>query len=190
MQAPNSCKSEVFVAGVDLVLRQTGLCLLDSAGFHVGILNTKKLRGRRRLAYIRDELRERIIAPGPALVVVEGYSIMSENRPFDMGEVGSILKILTYDAGIPLLAPAPRQLKKFVTGSGTASKKQMIKCVAKYYGVKTDIDDIADAVGLAKIGEVYLTGNSNRRCELEIVYGLKNPKKPKKVRYKKNRVSV
>lgn len=187
MQSPTPSKPEVCVAGVDLVLRLTGVCVSDSGGVRTYIIDGSALKGRKRLAFIRDELVRLVIAPAPELVVLEGYSFMSENRPFDMGEVASILKILTYDAGIPLLIVAPKQLKKFVTGHGSASKAQMMKAVGEHYGILTDDDNIADAVGLVQVGRVYLTGQSTRRCELEVAKKLKHPAIKKKVRFKKAR---
>ena len=176
--------------GVDLALRLTGVCVLDSQGFHPTLINASKLRGRRRLAFIRDALVRLVMAQRPDTVALEGYSIMSENRSFDLGEVAGVIKLLTVDAEIPLIIAAPKQLKKFVTGSGTASKAQMIEHVAKHYGVVTADDNEADAVGLAKLAEVYLTGNSTRRCELEIVHRLQNPKTKRKTRFKKERIHV
>jgi Holliday junction resolvasome RuvABC endonuclease subunit len=187
VQSSTPGKSEVCVAGVDLVLNLTGVCVSGSGRVRTHIIDGSALRGRKRLAFIRDDLVRLVMAHAPVLVALEGYSFMSENRPFDMGEVGSILKILTYDAGIPLLIVAPKQLKKFVTGHGSASKAQMIKAVAKYYGILTDDDNIADAVGLMRVCHVYLTGQSTRRCELELVKKLKHPMVKKKVRFKKER---
>jgi len=192
VQASASSKSEVVSAGVDLVLRRTGYSILDSEGFRKGVIDSEKLklRGRERLAFIRDELQRLVIAPKPDIVVVEGFSLMSENRPFDMGMVRCIIELLAHDANILIIDPKPKQLKYFVTASGTASKKRMIADVGKYYGVVTKDDNEADAVGLAKLGYVYLTGDSKRRCELEIVRRLKNPKSKQQVRYKKERIHV
>lgn len=190
VQASKTSKSEVISAGVDLVLRRTGYSVLNSKGLRAGLIDSANLRGRERLAFIRDELTRLIIAPKPDIVVVEGFSIMSENRPFDMGRVRAVLDLLTFDAGVLLVDPTPKQLKKFVTGNGEASKKTMIKSVAEHYGYVTKDDNEADAVGLAKLGEVYLTGHSTRRCELEVVRRLKKPKTKPRVRYKKERTNI
>ena len=81
-------------------------------------------------------------------------------------------------------------MKLFVTGSGSASKPKMLRYVAKCYDFVTTSDDRADAVGLARLAQVYLTGNSKRRCELEVVYRVKHPEPEVKKQYKKERINI
>lgn len=189
VQPPDVIKPETSVAGIDLALRQSGICVLRESGCQTDLVQTGKRRGAERLAYIRDALKERVVAAGPALIALEGYSLRSQNRPFDIGEASGVVRLLAYDAHVPLIVVPPKLLKQFVTRNGAASKRTVIRHVQQNYGVETEIDDIADAVGLAHFARVYLTGDSSRRCELEAVRRFKSPKAAKP-RYKKTPVSV
>jgi hypothetical protein len=84
-------------------------------------------------------------------------------------------------------------LKLFVTGDGDASKDKVIKYVVQKYRYLTANDNIADSIGLAKFAEVYLTHNSQRRCELETVarFRAKEEAPPtKKVQYKRKKKDI
>lgn len=111
---------------------------------------------------------------------MEDYSLDSMNKADVLGEATGVFKLLLYRYGVELLLVPPKSLKLFTAASGSASKKRMIAAVEQYYGVTTTRDDVADAVGLAKFAEVWLTGISERRCELEAVRSLRTGKPPKK----------
>jgi Holliday junction resolvasome RuvABC endonuclease subunit len=125
----------------------------------------------------------RVARHQPDLVALEDYSLESMNMADVLGEATGVFKLLLHRYDIKLLLVPPKTLKLFTAASGSASKARMIAAVAKHYGVVTKYDDVADAVGLAKFAEVWLTGVSTRRCELEAVRSLRAGKPPKK-RYK------
>lgn len=121
---------------------------------------------------------------------MEGYAYDADNRLADLSEIGGVLKVELHDAGIPFIVVPPKSLKKFVTGKGDASKDRVMQFVFQRYDYRTDNDNIADAVGLAKFAEVYLTNDSEYRSELEVVKNFKAVKPKKKKRYKKSKISI
>lgn len=90
-------------------------------------------------------------------ICMEGYSYASKNGREIAGELAYAVKRVIWCAqnapvGYPTIV-APNLLKKFVTGSGSASKAEMLLWVYKRWGVSTKNDNDADAYGLARIAE-------------------------------------
>jgi len=116
----------------------------------------------------------------PSLAVMEGYSINSTNRKFLLGEIGSVVKITLLDAGARRYEAAPTQLKKFVTGKGSASKDDVIRSVNALWGVGVTDDNLADAYGLARIGVELLSPSTQIRSQLDVLNALTGAIKRKK----------
>lgn len=166
--------------GIDQSLTGTGICLITVTGGKAHVSYKKvcpgKRRGVERLTYIVDQLCL-FLAKAPNLMcgVMEGYSIDSLNRSFDLGELGGVIKLtLAAHLHLPFYVVPPTSLKKYVTGYGQASKEDMMKV----YGV---IDDnLADAQGLAELGRSILTNEYTTRCQLEVITAVKaNPENNK-----------
>jgi len=154
------------------------------------VFKETKLRGAERLSSLKRRIMQSVDVYHPELVALEGYSYESTNRLADLSEIGGVLKLELYEAKIPFIVVPPKSLKKFVTGKGDASKDRMMISVLQRYAYRTDNDNIADAVGLAKFAEVYLTGFSEYRSELEVMRNFKAVKPKKKKRYKKSKISI
>jgi Holliday junction resolvasome RuvABC endonuclease subunit len=163
---------DLSIIGVDQALTDTGVCLItlfpNSTTIDYFNIKPKKLKGTERLIYIRDKLRQIIMAHNTKIVMLEGYSYESKNAAQSLGELGGTIKVMTGDMGITSFVVPPKLLKKFATGTGSASKEAMMK---KY---DLDDDNLADARALAEIGVRILTGVTNSRIEAETVHTLKN----------------
>lgn len=186
-------KKEFRVVGIDQALRNVGVCLNYGGELTTLLFKEPDSRGAERLSSLRRRIMPHVTAHTPDLVAIEGYSHGSTGRKFDLGEIGGVLKVELYDLNIPTIVVPPKVLKKFVTGSGDASKQKMIRYVVQVYRYLTANDNIADAIGLAKFAEVYLTGKSTRRCELDVVKRFKEsevklPKKKPKFKKRKRDV--
>jgi len=190
-QPDDQYKTEVCVMGIDASLCGTGICCLKNNELELHFLPETKLRGAERLLSLRNRLCVILDDFKPKLVVLEGYSYESDGRLFEIGEWGGVIKVELYVRNIPLTIATPKQIKKFASGDGSADKKKMIRSVSQRYNIDVDgNDDLADAAAAAKLGEVYLTGNSKYRSELEIVRDLKLPKVKNGPRYKKRRKAL
>ena len=62
-----------------------------------------------------------------------------------------------------MITVPPTELKKFITGRGSSSKKQMMTVLRERQ------DDIADAKGLSIIAEELVVRKSTLRHQLEVV---------------------
>lgn len=146
------------IIGLDLSLTHTGLVVLENGVVRAyATIVPKKLRGVKRLSYIRKELKKVLIAYNPKLAVIEGYAYSpNANMAFSIGENGGIVKRLLYLREINYLIVAPKTLKKFFTGNGNASKDLMDTYAKRDWGAKFETDHEVDAFGLAMLGHYAL----------------------------------
>lgn len=183
--ANDQYKREIRTIGIDASLRGTGICFLADGILTPHFMPENKLRGVERLVELRRRLDDHLVRfrPKPQVAVMENYAYDAVNRLADLAEWGGQIKVLLYEQGIPLVIASPQQLKGFATGNRTASKKKVMEWVEKKWGLSVaGNDNLSDAAVLAKIGEIYLTGSSTYRSELEVVKELKNPKEKKNER--------
>lgn len=182
----------MHLIGVDQSLTSPGIAVIDYDGKPRLVTNLKNnLKGVERLAYIRDQLALVLKTFKPEFAALEGYSVNSVNRPFDLGEVGGLVRLALHDAHVPFIVVTPTQLKKFVTGSGASDKEALQKWVAKKWEVTLTQDDQADAFGLAQVARVFSTKATPYRSELEVVMAIDAAnKKVIRTLYAKSRTKV
>jgi hypothetical protein len=99
-------------------------------------------------------------------VFLEGYSFGSTGKVFNIAENTAILKYNLWDEYIDIEIVAPKQIKKFASGSGNASKERMYEAFIKENGdlnlmatltprstnVISPVNDIVDAYYILKYG--------------------------------------
>jgi len=160
-----------YVAGIDQSARHTGVCVLDKDGTIqcLQLIEPKKLKDHLRLAFVRKELNSLLAPYELTVAVMEGYSYNSVSKKFVLGEIGSVTKLAIYDAGAELHIAAPKQLKKFVTGRGSADKGGVIKGIESLWGEEITDDNLADSYGLAQIAREIVWPSSTRRYQLDVV---------------------
>lgn len=167
--------------GVDQSLTSPGFAVLPAQGntpLYLEAVKTGARRDGERLAFIWSALQEILSKYPPQYAALEGYSMQSTNRSFDLGEVGGIVRLALYTAGVPFVVVAPKSLKKFVTGSGEADKAKMRAATLKKYGIDIPQNDMCDAYGLAHVARACYHQTSTVRAELEVVSLLLKPKEP------------
>lgn len=159
--------------GIDQSLRSTGLAVIASAGnqaLELLTLQPKKLSGAARLRYLRDGVRDVMIGyTGTQHACLEGYSLHSVNRSFDLGEVGGILRLCLYDMGLPFTVVPPTTLKKFASGTGTADKDAMRRAVHARWSIDIPQDDACDAYALAHVARLLFTRAPTTRIDAEVL---------------------
>ena len=74
-------------------------------------------------------------------------------RLADLGEVGGVLKLLTWELGIDALIVPPSTMKSLIAGNGHAQKTDVKAALRAQYGYDVPQDDEADALGLLLVGE-------------------------------------
>lgn len=100
-------------------------------------------------------------------VYLEGYSMGSKGRVFDIAESAGMLKHFMWTSGIKYQLVPPTVVKKFATGKGNSDKNQMYDAFLKETGanlmvsmfpgrdrkkVSSPVSDIVDAYYIAKYG--------------------------------------
>ena len=168
--------------GIDQSLRSTGIAVIRNEEIHFNLIQPEdSIKEVERLAYIRNEIKDFLNSYGPyAHACIEAPSYDSTNRADDLGQLRGIILLALYDWEIPATTIPPSVLKKFGARHGNASKENMIKYAEAEFNVKLGHqDDIADALWLAKLAKALNEDIILTRPQLEVVYGIRNPK-PKK----------
>lgn len=157
--------------GIDASVRSSGLSYISDNAVIVKNILPKKLKGAARLKYIAQEFKSFLneIQP-PSIIVMEGPSFYSTNKPFMLGEVYGLYKYIIMDTyGKEILLPTPKELKKYLCASGDATKEQMIT-KANALGCTSSQEDICDSYAAALLGRDILMGTNSpgTRKSLEV----------------------
>lgn len=138
------------VLALDLSLTSTGYAWRDDTGQPIyGTLDPKGRRGAERLAWIRDRILHLTDTEVYAdLVAIEGYAFARPNQAHQVGELGGVIRLALWDAGIAYVIVAPSSVKKYATGKGNASKNAMLVAAGRRLGYAGDSNDEADAAWL------------------------------------------
>lgn len=128
------------VVGLDLSLTATGVAF----GGLAARISTKK-DGCERLAAVRERVLE-FLTPLPDLVGIEGYSFNSKYGGERLGELGGVIRLQLWELGIPFVEIPPASVKKYATGSGTASKDEVLGAAIRRLGYERDDHNEADAL--------------------------------------------
>ena len=94
------------------------------------------------------------------LIVIEDYAVRFAKAAIPLIEQGAIIRHALWKQNKTVIEVTPSILKKFVTGSGKATKDQMVIAVEKKWGFVAEDDNEADAYGLARIGQVMLSNRT------------------------------
>lgn len=131
------------IIGLDASLTSTGVALPSGAT----VIWSPKERGVERLAEFRSLLED--VMFDIDLVVIEDYAFSGRGaHSHELGELGGVIRLVLHDNGRPWVAVLPNVLKKFATGSGVASKNEMLAAAIRRLGYDGHSDDEADALWL------------------------------------------
>lgn len=144
------------VLGVDPGLAATGYAVVAGGQGRFSVLEAETIRTRsgtslpERLGKIHDVLAAAIARFDPQGVAVEEV-FLAQNAPSAMAtaEVIGVVKLLA--RGRALRTYPPRQVKKWICGSGAAPKEQMLAMVKAVVGGEGSqwSDHAGDAIALA-----------------------------------------
>jgi crossover junction endodeoxyribonuclease RuvC len=145
----------VIVLGIDPGSRRCGYGVVARQGTRLelveaGVLAPGDLPVAVRLAAILDGLGEVIARAGPAEVSVEQvFSGASARSALVLGQARGVALAAAARAGLPVFEYAPSEVKLAFTGSGRASKDQMLRTARMLLGSRAALSDEADAIALA-----------------------------------------
>lgn len=145
--------------GLDLSATASGLLLLKENGTKEPLVMLEReikpgtMRGATRMQKIATVVMETIHEHKPDKIVVEGYSLgKNANSTIPLVEIGGLVRFLMFLDGLSWFDPRASQVKKFATGSGSASKDQVMMWVLKRWGHTSMSNNTADAYTLAAMG--------------------------------------
>jgi len=132
--------------GYGVVARERGrLSVLES-----GVLVPGEHPIAERLAVILDGIGEVIARARPAEVSIEHvFAGVSPRSALVLGQARGVALAAAARAGLPVFEYQPCEVKLAFTGSGRASKDQMIRTARTLLGVEADLSDEADALAIA-----------------------------------------
>jgi len=150
-----------MILGLDLSLTSTGYALLhDEEVVWHGSVTGGNYRDAERLErfyeWVRRTLRSDVFCEH---VAIEGYSYGSHNTNLPaIGELGGVIKLAIYQAGIPMHVIPPSTWKKQLLGRGNLPKDMVRVEAFKRYGVEFASQDTLDAWAVAMCCRRQLLG--------------------------------
>lgn len=152
------CKKELrdpMFVGIDPSYNSFGVIVIDQKG---ELIEQKLLKST-----VKAEPEDRIMELEEAFkfipniiclhsVYMEGPSYSSDGAyMLQMGALHYYLRIFFKKHNVEYKVIAPGSLKKFVTGKGNCKKNLILMKTYQKWGVEFEIDDLADAFGLAQM---------------------------------------
>lgn len=124
----------------------------------------------RRFDLISEWCWRILVHHGVTKVCMEGYSMGSRGRVFNIAENTAILKYKMYSIGVELITPSPNEVKKYFSGKGNAKKPDMHDALFSREGVnvsdvfglsseKSPVSDIVDAYAMYLYGVDQFKGS-------------------------------
>lgn len=133
-------RPELNTLGIDPSLTSTGLSM---SGQTLSIRRDSS--GPQRLIEIRDQIMYTVHHNAIDCVSIEHYSYASRNsQAHSIGELGGVLRVALYEAGIPTVEIPPTCRAKFATGKGNAGKPEVVSAVSARTGIVWNGGDGAD----------------------------------------------
>lgn len=162
------------IIGLDLSLSRTGVSIFWHKSLETHTISIKSQeRGTKRLIDLERKVKFALFPfLDKAFVVVEDYSFGSRGRNlFGLIEWGGVARAAISKMGFNVIAVPPKTLKKFVTGSGNADKKQMMNSIKELWGYEAPNNDEADAYALSRFGDALV--NKDRYTQEQLRLSLK-----------------
>lgn len=174
------CESQRIVA-LDLSLSSTGVARWDPAEAAEPITQTiepsfrmpKIMTADARLRRLHDLHAQILGAIGPVdLALIEGYSYASKVGGERLGELGGVIRLSLYAAGVKIVEIAPPAVKKYATGNGAAAKPKVHGAAVHRAGREFATMDESDAwwllqMALAHYGLPHVPMPATHRAVLD-----------------------
>lgn len=147
----------MIVLGIDPGLANLGLGLIDGDVrkarhlHHVCVTTESAWLMPRRLQYIHEEVSRLLAEYQPEAVAIEDQILRKQaDVAFKVGQAFGVVQLACAQAGVPVHAYGPMQVKRSLVGTGRAEKEQVIYMVKATLGVRELFNNhAADALALA-----------------------------------------
>lgn len=152
-------ESSLVSVGCDFGLSKTGIVLLNHR-FEIESQNLIKVKSKsaERLCDIEVAFDSivRPYFPCDLEIFVEGYAYGAKYQRESLAELGGVIRRYLHLANLNFWVIPPTSIKRFVTGTGKASKNYMKKCTKDQWSQIFKSDDVCDAYGLSRLGMCIL----------------------------------
>ncbi|MFQ5834356.1 MAG: hypothetical protein ACE5HR_00325 [bacterium] len=140
------------VTGIDLSWSGTGIVTGNNPEKPDFVTSIKMNQHNKKHAM--SVFRESLSTETTNLYVIEGLGNYYKDSisVIPLAKLMGLLELFLEDTKAKIIYIAPTQLKKFITGDGTARKDKIMKDVYKRWGFDPKDSNEADAYGLFKIG--------------------------------------
>lgn len=140
--------------GIDQSVVCTSFAILVNGEMIVKRFKTD-LRGPKLLKYLYEGVWAELLNCKPTGVAIEGYAFGGKGKVYTLGEVGGVIRLAAQQLETPLIQVPPTTLKKYISGTGKATKDIMIKEIYKNYDLDFNDNNDADAAGLAILAHEF-----------------------------------
>jgi crossover junction endodeoxyribonuclease RuvC len=147
----------VRVLGIDPGLGRCGWAVVErgahgTVALGYGTVATRGEEAAPRLAFLAARLREVVARYEPDAFAIERLFVNANVRTaMTVGQASGVALLIAAEQGLPVTSYTPSQVKRAVTGTGTAPKSQigyMVRALLKLNAVPTPADT-ADALAVA-----------------------------------------
>ena len=143
------------VAGLDLSLTGTGICVAtDTEHLHSLTVKTK-LTGPARLAYLRDRVLESVGDCDLAVIEEQAHDARNMGVVIKIAGLHAVIAVALHEWNVPVAYVRPASLKKYASGQGDSKKEGMLLAAYKHFGREFATNDECDAYFLALMGLEY-----------------------------------
>lgn len=162
MFAPGASVDTVTVLGIDPGLTRCGYAVLQREGISVsartmGVITTPPdMDLADRLTMVMADVEALIDETRPSAVAVEQVFFQSNARTaMGVAQASGLVLVCARRRGLPVARYTPSQVKRAVTGSGVADKKQIQSMVARRLSLSV-LPSPADAADAAAVALCHL----------------------------------
>lgn len=159
----------MIILGIDPGTATVGYGLIKTEQYQphfleCGVIETKKIHTtEQRLYEIGQDIAALLADKRPDLCVIEQlFFFRNVTNVITVAQARGVIIYEVTRLGIPIQEVTPLQMKRLITGSGSAAKPQVGKMIQRFLKLDTipKPDDAADALGLALCG--YLATRNDK----------------------------
>lgn len=171
----------MVIMGIDQSLTGSGVSIIDDKGgeFYY-LISTSKIKNTkaptidytRRLVEMTEEVEKIIEKHKPDYIAMEGMSYGARGAAiFELGGLSHLLRVMFLRQNVKFVIMPPKTVKKYFTGSGNASKLEIIEEAMKrganipfFKTIKKQRvfdDNVADSYAIACFMKDYINGDAS-----------------------------
>jgi len=175
-----------YICGLDLSLTGTGVIVLKLNEKNDLVVNELvKSKPSKEKTHLSEIIRLKELVDNIFKIISEKIDLKKddilfviEGLSFGMGRTNTLtvlaalnylVRLNIYNLNHKFIIVAPTSLKKFIAGKGNVKKDVMLLKIFTTYNMQFFDDNLADAFGLAKIGETLIMDDPKDKAQREVI---------------------